>query len=252
MGSSGEVAAAALLLLLLPWLLAMSPADGFYLPGVAPRDFQKDDELQVKVNKLSSTKTQLPYDYYFLDYCKPPNIVNSAENLGRFFVAIELRILSMHSQWERMWSCKVACRTKLTQQAVKNFKEKIDDEYRVNIAVPRQRRDGSDALSYEHGFAVVISFKVMYHEDQETEDARIVGFEDIPHPASIKCSKHRVEEDNPKNCIHVPWYSLRRLLLPECIDLGEKSSGAVPFGTMFALVLLWFGISVPLVFLAVT
>ncbi|KAM3212342.1 hypothetical protein ACQJBY_065427 [Aegilops geniculata] len=29
---------------------------------------------------------------------------------------------------------------------------------------------------------------------------------------------------------------------------GEKSSGAVPFGTMFALVLLWFGISVPLVF----
>ncbi|KAG1326561.1 putative Transmembrane 9 superfamily member 8 [Cocos nucifera] len=30
---------------------------------------------------------------------------------------------------------------------------------------------------------------------------------------------------------------------------GEKSSGAVPFTTMFALVLLWFGISVPLVFL---
>jgi len=29
---------------------------------------------------------------------------------------------------------------------------------------------------------------------------------------------------------------------------GEKSSGAVPFGTMFALFLLWFGISVPLVF----
>lgn len=44
--------------------------------------FLQDDELQVKVNKLSSTKTQLPYDYYFLDYCKPPNIVNSAENLG--------------------------------------------------------------------------------------------------------------------------------------------------------------------------
>jgi len=30
---------------------------------------------------------------------------------------------------------------------------------------------------------------------------------------------------------------------------GEKSSGAVPFTTMFALVFLWFGISVPLVFL---
>ncbi|KAL0010696.1 hypothetical protein SO802_005804 [Lithocarpus litseifolius] len=29
---------------------------------------------------------------------------------------------------------------------------------------------------------------------------------------------------------------------------GQRSSGAVPFGTMFALVFLWFGISVPLVF----
>merc|ERR1719174_1438145 len=30
---------------------------------------------------------------------------------------------------------------------------------------------------------------------------------------------------------------------------GEKSSGAVPFLTMFAILVLWFGISVPLVFL---
>merc|ERR1712066_973116 len=30
---------------------------------------------------------------------------------------------------------------------------------------------------------------------------------------------------------------------------GQKSSGAVPFSTMFALLILWFGISVPLVFL---
>jgi len=30
---------------------------------------------------------------------------------------------------------------------------------------------------------------------------------------------------------------------------GQKSSGAVPFGTMFALLVLWFGISVPLVYL---
>ncbi len=29
---------------------------------------------------------------------------------------------------------------------------------------------------------------------------------------------------------------------------GEKSSGAVPFGTLFALLCMWFGISVPLTF----
>lgn len=30
---------------------------------------------------------------------------------------------------------------------------------------------------------------------------------------------------------------------------GEESSGAIPFGAMFALVLKWFGVSVPLVFI---
>lgn len=45
-------------------------------------NFVQGDPLQVKVNKLSSTKTQLPYDYYFLSFCKPKKIKNNAENLG--------------------------------------------------------------------------------------------------------------------------------------------------------------------------
>lgn len=40
------------------------------------------DLLQVKVNKLTSTKTQLPYSFYSLPYCTPEKIVDSAENLG--------------------------------------------------------------------------------------------------------------------------------------------------------------------------
>lgn len=40
------------------------------------------DELKVKVNKLTSTKTQLPYTYYSLPFCRPEKIVDSTENLG--------------------------------------------------------------------------------------------------------------------------------------------------------------------------
>ena len=40
------------------------------------------DPLLVKVNKLTSIKTQLPYSYYSLPFCKPDTIVDSAENLG--------------------------------------------------------------------------------------------------------------------------------------------------------------------------
>ena len=44
--------------------------------------FLQGDDLFVKVNKLSSIKTQLPYVYYDLPYCRPQVILNSAENLG--------------------------------------------------------------------------------------------------------------------------------------------------------------------------
>ena len=40
------------------------------------------DKLYLKVSKLSSTKTQLPYEYYSIPYCRPDEIVANAENLG--------------------------------------------------------------------------------------------------------------------------------------------------------------------------
>ncbi len=40
------------------------------------------DKVVLKVNKLTSTKTQLPYEYYSMPYCRPEKIMPSAENLG--------------------------------------------------------------------------------------------------------------------------------------------------------------------------
>jgi transmembrane 9 superfamily protein 2/4 len=214
MAKPGETLAHVLLACLL--FLVFSPATAFYLPGVAPRDFQKDDELQVKVNKLSSTKTQLPYDYYFLDYCKPKKILNSAENLGEVLHGDRIENSVYTFKMRRDESCKVACRNKPSQESAKNFKEKIDDEYRVNmildnlpVAVPRQRRDGSQTPSYEHGYRVGykgkddqyfinnhLSFKVMYHKEEFSEESRIVGFEVIP--SSVKHEYGDWDEKNPK------------------------------------------------------
>jgi transmembrane 9 superfamily protein 2/4 len=73
----------------------------FYIPGVAPLDFKKGDIVEVKVIiidllenqklnsifkavKMTSTKTQLPYDYYDVGvHCKPSNGTKyKSENLG--------------------------------------------------------------------------------------------------------------------------------------------------------------------------
>merc|ERR1719263_389129 len=47
----------------------------------------------------------------------------------------------------------------------------------------------------------------------------------------------------------VPGVVFSVFLILDIFIWAEKSTGAVPFGTIFALIVLWFGISVPLVFL---
>ena len=41
------------------WLAATCQlAQGFYLPGVSPREYHEGERVELKVNKLTSTKTQ--------------------------------------------------------------------------------------------------------------------------------------------------------------------------------------------------
>lgn len=64
------------------WVLLVAFCDAFYLPGVAPHEYFDGERVEIKVNKLSSTKTQLPYDYYSLPFCRPAKVINKVENLG--------------------------------------------------------------------------------------------------------------------------------------------------------------------------
>ncbi|KAK4274498.1 hypothetical protein QN277_017706 [Acacia crassicarpa] len=189
-------------------LLLLHGAHCFYLPGVAPQDFYKGDMLQVKVNKLTSTKTQLPYTYYSLPYCGPGKIVDSAENLGEVLRGDRIENSLYVFKMREPQMCNVVCKLKLDAKTAKDFKEKIDDEYRVNmildnlpLVVPLKRID-QDSTVYQLGFHVGLkgqytgskeekyfihnhlSFTVKYHKDEVTESARIVGFE--VKPFSVK------------------------------------------------------------------
>lgn len=121
-----------LALLLVAW--SVTVADGFYLPGVAPQDFKKGDDMLLKVNKLSSIKTQLPYQYYSLPYCRPEKIIPFAENLGEVLRGdrIENSLYQMKMRVDEQ--CKVLCRIEaLTEAQADAFVEKIDDDYKVNM-----------------------------------------------------------------------------------------------------------------------
>lgn len=190
-------------------LLLIHGSHSFYLPGVAPQDFVKGDELYVKVNKLTSTKTQLPYSYYSIPYCRPKKIVDSAENLGEVLRGDRIENSPYVFKMREPQMCNVICRLTLDAKTAKAFKEKIDDEYRVNMILdnlplvfPIRRLDQESPTVYQLGFHVGLkgqytgtkdekyfihnhlAFTVKYHRDIQTDYARIVGFE--VKPFSVK------------------------------------------------------------------
>ena len=115
-------------------------AHGFYLPGVAPQDYERDDLVYIKVNKLTSTVTQLPYEYYSLPYCKPDKVKHAAENLGEVLRGdrIENSLYSLEMRFDDQ--CKVQCKEIMTEEDAKLWKSRIEDEYRVMMYVCVSRR----------------------------------------------------------------------------------------------------------------
>ncbi|CAK0906869.1 unnamed protein product [Prorocentrum cordatum] len=115
--------------------LAVSSAHAFYLPGVAPIEYQEGGAVDLKVNKLTSVKTQLPYGYYVLPYCKPQAIQDSVENLGEILTGdlIENSPYSIRMLVDA--SCKVLCKQTLGDLQKEKFRSMIDDEYLVNWIV---------------------------------------------------------------------------------------------------------------------
>ncbi|KAK3003040.1 hypothetical protein RJ639_018796 [Escallonia herrerae] len=143
------------------------------------------------------------------------------ENLGEVLQGDRIENSAYNFKMMEEQSCKVACRVKIDAASAKNFKAKIDDEYRVNmildnlpVAVIWDKHDGSQRIVYERGFRVGfkgihpvskdmkyfinnhLHFRVMYHEDPETDSARIVGFEVIPR--SMKHEYTEWDDKNPK------------------------------------------------------
>eukprot|EP00929_Paragymnodinium_shiwhaense_P067224 TRINITY_DN33847_c0_g2_i1.p1 TRINITY_DN33847_c0_g2~~TRINITY_DN33847_c0_g2_i1.p1 ORF type:complete len:644 (-),score=149.98 TRINITY_DN33847_c0_g2_i1:286-2145(-) len=187
------------------WLLAAAlvtePAGGVYLPGFAPNQYQADEKVELKVNKMTSVKTQLPYGYYTLPYCQPTKVVDSVENLGETLQGDLIENSAYDMTMLKNETCKVLCTKKLPQDDKEKFRGMIEDEYVVNWildnlpAATRYRVPGAGGMSYTYadGFLVGVRqqgryfvhnhvlLDIQYHANPEKyEGYRMVGFEVEP------------------------------------------------------------------------
>jgi len=117
-------------------IISYYSVDSFYLPGVAPYDFQPGEKVDLKVNKLSSVHTLLPYDYYSLKFCKPKEGVKPyAENLGEFLRGDRIENSAYEITMLQDVYCKLLCQVELKKNDVQTFKTSISRQYHHNWIV---------------------------------------------------------------------------------------------------------------------
>jgi len=210
-------------------ICSLSLCSAFSLPGVKPAEFEQNDAVDLKVNRLMSVHTQLPYKYYTLPFCQPEQIVDKSESLGEVLRGdrIENSLYEIKALVNE--KCKVLCSPReYNKDQVEQFRDKIQYDYRVywivdNLpaAIPRiwQNSEGDTEPVYETGFPLGykgetgdeyylnnhVDIKLLYHRNSAAySGVRIVGFEvkpeSIEHTSSFSYDKNKPEEF-PASCL---------------------------------------------------
>lgn len=103
-----------------------------YLPGQQPRNYEKGELLPVFVNKIWSPKTQLPYSYYSLPFCRPDTIMTQKGNIGQILVGDSIQNSDYELFFDKEEHCKFLCTVDTTQEDIALLRKRIEQEYFVN------------------------------------------------------------------------------------------------------------------------
>lgn len=196
--------------LAISFLLASASA-AFYLPGIAPTEYEEAANMFILANKLVSSKNVMPYDFYSLKFCRPANADKSRRlSLGQVLMGERAEPTSYDVSMKLDQSCKVLCKVNYDAADIDLFKRRIEDEYiaRLNldnlpVVVQGENQIGEQVfqLGYKVGFLNAekktcvnnhLQFTVRYHKPKgpmyssRAQVFRVVGFEVVPRSVDHK------------------------------------------------------------------
>jgi transmembrane 9 superfamily protein 2/4 len=175
-------------------------ANAFYIPGVAPQEFSAGDDVEVKAVKLTSIRNPLPYEYYFLPFCRPEKLVKRAENLGEVLRGDRITNTPYKLRMKEDVLCAILCSDKganhknIDKTQVTRLQKFIKQDYRVNMLLDNLLFVTSVSVhgkpSYVEGFPVGfydrdakvayvynhVDFIIRVHQ-YSANQWRVVGFE---------------------------------------------------------------------------
>jgi transmembrane 9 superfamily member 2/4 len=127
--------------------LAAAPAHAFYLPGLAPSSFDKNDVVPLTVNRLTPSLSRhdeqihavVGYDYYHpaFRFCRPeggPKWVR--ESLGSIIFGDRIRTSPFELHMAQNETCKSLCAGReFDERAAKFVNSRIEQAYNVNFLI---------------------------------------------------------------------------------------------------------------------
>eukprot|EP00177_Eucheuma_denticulatum_P002581 GFKZ01004638.1.p1 GENE.GFKZ01004638.1~~GFKZ01004638.1.p1 ORF type:complete len:632 (-),score=67.55 GFKZ01004638.1:945-2840(-) len=215
--------AALLSIILVAFVLTSTSSSAFYLPGIAPTEYEEAASLSVLANKLVSTKNVIPFDYYSLPLCSPPNpSKNSRLSLGQVLMGERAEPTTFDFSMNVNESCKILCTEEYSQKQIALFKSRISDDYLArlnldNLPVIVRGKNNFEEDVYQLGYAIGfvqpgsekttclfnhLRFTVRYHiptgpmYSKANTQYRIVGFEVLP----LSVAHETNEKDELTSC----------------------------------------------------
>lgn len=191
----------------------------FYVPGVAPVEFKNGDLIEVKAVKMTSTRTQLPYEYYYLPLCTPKNgTVYKSENLGEVLRGDRIVNTPYEVRMTQNVNCRLLCTKKWSFNQQNIILNRITHDYYVHLLVDnlpcatRIINPVTNNVVFEHGYKLGyvkdknvyinnhLKLIFLYHQVGNKELYRVVGFE--VEAQSIHGSKLSLQnDDDGTNCV---------------------------------------------------
>jgi len=166
------------------------------VPGMAPTDFKEGDKIDVRAVKMTSSQTQLPFEYYSLDFCKDKDVVTYySENLGQILRGERIVNTPYEIGMNKNSECSVLCSDKIWDKGTsKEVDYRINHDYYVHLIMDnlpcatKFELPDTNEVQYEPGYRLGfekdgksyinnhLKFSLKYHKDPDTNLYRVVGF----------------------------------------------------------------------------
>jgi len=219
--------------------------------------------MRVKVEALTSVKTQLPYEYYVLPFCHQGIDLNVQEalNLGEVLRGSRIYNTPYTFAMGSDQTCKILCRSVYDEEEIAAFSLMAEEDYRANLlldnlpvamSIFHDTEDGQTIKAYETGYPLGhvdrptdadgaplpldpavpapvflfnhLRFTVLYNADSAREGMRVVGFE--VEPFSVKHS--HVNEVDWDECVGRTAGAGGKCALQTCTPQSSVSLSSPP------------------------